>query len=133
MFSGPSVRIAGGLLYGGTAGLLLGALAYRLRWAGDASLTEPQHLWMLLMHLMVGLAYGSVFGLVFWAKSRPLLAWVATALFGPCAVLFAHPLASLLSGPGPQADSVAIAVMGAGPVAGWAAGSLAARATTRLE
>jgi hypothetical protein len=123
-FGGPSVRLAGGLLYGGTAGLLLMAWYYSRVWAPQSQIGEIEQLTLLLRHIMAGLAYGAVFGVVFASRPRSLGAWLGTGLFGVAGVFVSSLLSSMLPDSlGLAGAALALAVFALFPIVGAIAGA----------
>lgn len=92
MFEKRQVRVAAGLLYGGTYGILLGGLHFRLYWSERAGIAEPDMVMVLVEHLMAGLVSGVVFGIVFGLKPRALSAWAGSLGLGLLGVYASQPI-----------------------------------------
>lgn len=82
MFEKRQVRVAAGLLYGGTYGILLGGLYFALHFAQRKGYTEPEMVRIQVQHLMVGMMGGVLFGLIFGWKPRSLSAWIGSLGLG---------------------------------------------------
>jgi hypothetical protein len=119
------VRIAAGLLFGGTAGLLLAALYYSRSWAPLPGLTEHAQLTILLTHIMVGFLYGALTGPIYALWLRKKGAWVGLVAFGVLGVyagpLLGSPLAGALR---VEPETAGLIVAGAFPIVGALIGSL---------
>ena len=99
MFEKRQIRVAAGFLYGGTYGILLGALYYSRYWAPRPGFTESEQVWICVQHLMVGMVSGVVFGLILGIRPRAWASWIGSLGFGLLGVYAIHPLLETLIGP----------------------------------
>jgi hypothetical protein len=75
MFQGRAVRVAAGLLVGGTIGVLLAVWLFESIWAQIVGLDERASLYLLLKHMCAGVGFGMIAGVAAAWAVRPF--WTA--------------------------------------------------------
>jgi hypothetical protein len=97
MFEKRQVRVAAGILYGGTYGVLLGGLYFSRYWA-NRQITDYELIRIEVLHLMVGMVSGTVFGLIFGYSPRTVSSWLGSLGFGVLGVFVTWPLSAAVLG-----------------------------------